>query len=149
MSQASTPDPLKIAIHTETHPVEANGWVEAGDYHNAMFAQPQPAAVKGCPSGRSQVSMAEAIRDLVARTNRESGTCLIPADLVVTRHNGLPVTAARVLVLRQDAARQFQYQTVENGRPLIPWQYGGFDRAGTIAQARGRFSFDHVAGDPA
>lgn len=136
-----------IPIETETRQVEANGWVQGGAHHSAMFCHPQPAGVKGCPLGRSQVSVQDAIRDLAARTNQESGTNYNGGDLMVTRHNGQPVPPPRVLVLRKDPAGQFQYQTTENCQPLIDWQYGGFDRDATIAQARDRFSFDHVAAE--
>ena len=81
---------MKIAIETETRQVEDNGWVNAGSYHSAMFAHPQPESVKGCPAGRSQKSMQDAINDLVRRTNDESGTCMIPGDFAITRHNGQP-----------------------------------------------------------
>jgi hypothetical protein len=84
---------LKIPIETHSTKVQANGWVETGDWHTAMFLHPQPAGVKGCPCGRSQKSVQDAILDLVTRTNAESATCLIPGDLTAVRHNGQPTTA--------------------------------------------------------
>ena len=231
---------MKTKIETETRTVEGNGWVKTGAYYSASFTHPQPATVKGCPLGRSQESMKDAIRDLVNRTNGESGTTFTVADLETVRHNGQSVEApapapapapadllppdpegrnedragwarqalehfrsltgtdaedaladllanlrhlcdrepgtygtyedadarasrmheeetadpapapaedppARVLHLKQDMAGQWMYQTRQGDRVSIPWQYGGFDREGTIRQARDRFSFDLVA----
>jgi hypothetical protein len=76
----------KFPIQVESRCQEANGWVEAGMYHNAMFDHPQPAGIKGCPAGRSQLSVADAIRDLVIRTNGESGTALSADSLEVSRY---------------------------------------------------------------
>ena len=144
----------QLEIETETRTVEANTWVEAGEYHTAYFRH-QPENVKGCPAGRSQHSAAAAISDLLHRTNDESGTAYTSAMVTVTRHNGQPIPsptpepeeaapAPRTLHLRRDPAGQWQYQTREAGDILICWQYGGYDRAETIAQAASRFSFDRV-----
>lgn len=85
---------LKIPIETHSTKVQANGWVESGDWHTATFACfPLPPHIKGHPCGRSQYSVERAIRDLVCRTNLESKTCLIPGDLIAVRHNGQPITA--------------------------------------------------------
>lgn len=81
------PPPGKIAIETNAQRVSGNFWVKEGMWYNAMFVT-QPPEVKGCPSGRSQVSEAEAIQDLVLRTNLESGTTYKVEDFVVTLHNG-------------------------------------------------------------
>lgn len=80
-----------IEIETETRTVEANGWVEAGDYHTASFRGMQPENVRGCPLGRSQHSAAAAVADLLRRTNDESGTSYTAAQVTVTRHNGQPI----------------------------------------------------------
>ena len=77
-----------------------------------------------------RVARWEALRPIVRRTAE------IAAELA---------PAPRTLHLRQDPAGQWQYQTREAGAELIPWQYGGFDRAATIEQARGRFAFDAIA----
>jgi hypothetical protein len=84
---------MKIKIETETRTVESNGWVNAGAYCSASFAHPQPEGVKGCPLGRSQESMEDAIRDLVLRTNGESGTTFKVSDFEIVRHNRQPVEA--------------------------------------------------------
>ena len=81
-----------LEIETETRTVEANGWVEAGAYHTAYFRH-QPESVRGCPAGRSQHSAADAVADLLRRTNDESGTNYTAADVTVTRHNGQPIPA--------------------------------------------------------
>ena len=72
-------------IETATSKVEANGWVEDGDWHTAHFMA-QPVEIKGCPSGRSQRSVEDAIMDLIHRTNSESGTSITREQLVVVRH---------------------------------------------------------------
>jgi hypothetical protein len=144
-TNTTSPAPAPVRIETETRTVEANGWVESGAYYSASFAHPQPESVKGCPLGRSQESMEDAIRDLVLRTNGESGTTFKVSDFEIVRHNRQPVEPARLLHLRQDPAGQWVYQTREGDRALIPWQYGGHDLAGTVQQARDRFSFDDVA----
>lgn len=66
--------------------VEANGWVEAGSYWSAMFDE-LPPGVKGCPCGRSQISAAKAVEDLVIRTNRESGTSFRVRDIAARERN--------------------------------------------------------------
>jgi hypothetical protein len=77
----------KFPIQLESRRQEANGWVDDGMYHNAMFDGRVPPGIKGCPAGRSQVSAAEAIRDLVLRTNGESGTALTVESLEVSRYS--------------------------------------------------------------
>jgi len=152
-TNTTTTTSASVRIETETRTVEGNGWVESGAYYSASFAHPQPESVKGCPLGRSQESMEDAIRDLVLRTNGESGTTFKVSDFEIVRHNGHPVEPApvepappaRLLHLRQDPAGQWMYQTREGDRALIPWQYGGHDLAETVKEARGRFGFDGVA----
>jgi hypothetical protein len=67
-------------VKTETRRVESNGWVESGEWHVAYFPH-QPEFIRGCPSGRSQRSAVDAVRDLLSRTNDESGTALTLADI--------------------------------------------------------------------
>ena len=72
------PDPETI-VKTEKKVVQANGWVDDGDYYSARF-EPLPKGIKGCPTGRSQVSRDEAVRDLYLRANMESGTSYTVGD---------------------------------------------------------------------
>lgn len=77
--------PPKIPVEASSRRQEANGWVEAGMWHTAMFAHPLPAGVKGCPCGRSQVSVVRAIRDLLDRANAVSGTCFGASHVVMVK----------------------------------------------------------------
>lgn len=44
------------------------------------------------------------------------------------------------LILKQDVGLQWKYKiTRPDGSTLVDWQYGSFDKAETIEQARGRF----------
>lgn len=65
---------MKPKIKVNHQLVESNGWVTKGSYWNAMFVPNNPLGVKGCPCGRSQHSADMAVRDLLDRTNMESGT---------------------------------------------------------------------------
>ena len=65
----------RYTIKTETRRVESNGWVESGDWHTAYF-HPHTNDFKGCPCGRSQTSVENAITDLIRRVNQENGTSL-------------------------------------------------------------------------
>ena len=77
---------MQIEIITEVSTVRGNGWVESGDFFSAWFMGNNPPGVKGSPLGRSQESMAAAVRDLIVRTNGESGTKFAVSDLVIVRH---------------------------------------------------------------
>lgn len=70
----------KYHVRVTSRLVEANGWVETGTHYSAMFAEAYP-EVKGCPSGRSQVGAVDAVLDLLARTNAESGLHLTISNL--------------------------------------------------------------------
>ena len=76
-------DHQKIPIEVSSQRQERNSWVDAGLWHTAMFLHPHPEGIKGCPCGRSQESVDHAIRDLLDRTNGESGTCLGMSSVVL------------------------------------------------------------------
>ena len=91
--------PDMVNIETESHMVEGNDWCEGGPQHQAFFAHPQPAGVKGCPMGRSSSSREDAINDLIRRTNMESGTTLTLAQMQVTQHRQTPSYNAHIASL--------------------------------------------------
>jgi|DEB19_MinimDraft_3_1074340.scaffolds.fasta_scaffold52843_2 hypothetical protein len=41
--------------------------------------------------------------------------------------------------LKQDGRGQWQYRILQNGKVLVDWQYGPFDREKCIEQAKERF----------
>ncbi len=53
-----------------------------------------------------------------------------------------PATPAKTLILKQDIAGQWMYQITRDGATMVPWQYGPFDRAECVAQAKARFGGD-------
>jgi len=83
----------QIEIETESCHLDGNDWTPAGPYHTACFVR-EPDGVRGCPMGRSHVSVEDAIRNLLFRTNDESGTGYIRDVLTVVRHrDNLPSDA--------------------------------------------------------
>lgn len=54
----------------------------------------------------------------------------------------------RKLHLTRTPTGQWTYLVQHDGHVMVPEQYGTYDRESTIEQARGRFSFDAIAGAP-
>jgi len=46
------------------------------------------------------------------------------------------------LELKQDGAGQWMYRVMRDGEVSVPWEYGPFDRAECIEQAKSRFGSD-------
>lgn len=85
-----------IDVHSST--VEANGWVETGDWHSAMFwigmEEADEIGIDRHASGRSQQDVELALIDLKARSGARNLAIALPAPAEA----GLPQTPGVLLI---------------------------------------------------